>query len=76
MRGRPLCGGMSEGSSGGLHCPGRGGLNRRAGTRRGARTKLGGPEAHSRELAACVQNRIDMRNHALQHRPKTIHHLI
>ena len=74
--GRPLGGGMSEGSSGRLHCPGRGGLNRRAGTRRGARTKLGGPEAHSRELAACVQNRIDMRNHALQYRPKTIHCLV
>ena len=73
---RPRRGGMSEGSSGGLYCPGRGGLNRRSRTGRGARTKLGGPEAYSRELAACVQNRINMRNHALQYRPETIHHLV
>ena len=73
---RPRLGRMSKGSSGGLYCPGRGGLNRRSGTGRGARTKLSGPEAHSRELAACVQNRINMRYHTLQYRPETIHRLV
>ena len=72
----PRHGGMSEGSSGGLHCPGRGGLNRRSRTSRGARMKLDSPEAYPRDLAACVQNRINMRYHALQYRPETIHRLV
>ena len=75
-RRRPLRGGVSEGSCGRLHCPGCGGLNRRSRTRRGDRTKLGGPETYSRELAACVQDRINMRYHTLQYCPKTIHRLI
>ena len=69
-------GGTDERGSGGLYYPRRGGLNRWSRTGRGARTKLGSSETYSRELAACVQNRINMRYHALQYHLETIHHLI
>ena len=73
---RPLRGGMDEGSSGGLYRPRCGGLNGRSRTGRGNWTKLGGSETYSWQLAACIQNRINMRNHAFQHRPETIHPLV
>ena len=73
---RPLRGGMDEGSSGGLYRPRCGGLNRWSRTGDRNWTQLGGSETYPWQLAACVQDRINMRNHAFQHRPETIHRLV
>ena len=73
---RPLRSGMDEGGSGGLYRPRCGGLNQRSRTGGCNWTKLGGSETHSWQLAACVQDRINMRNHAFQHRPETIHRFV